>query len=298
MSPAVHQIISARGSKWKETLLAMFTVFIDDSGTDPHHPAAIAAALVVPASQIDALDNVWKGFLRSEFISEFHTAECVAGQRESDFESWSSQRKRHVCWRVREITKRFAVSAFSVAITKRDYDEFVTGELREFGGTFHYTWAVWSVLRNLERWALIKKVDSPFEFIFDWMGESKRNEAKREVESVMARNEAMKPGFYAGHFSFRKRKDNPALQCSDLVAWSCYQYARSVFYQSPMHPIAWESFWDYDDFNERTWMTALTQTRENLQKWVDLEGSDEIRKERRRNWVEQNKRKRPLPESP
>jgi hypothetical protein len=285
-SPTEHFLLSAYGSKWKEVSLAMFTVYVDDSGTDPKQPTAIAAALIIPGSQIIALENAWEKFKHCQFITEFHSSECVAGKEKSEFEGWSSQRKKRVCWQVREITKQFSAYAFSIAISKKDFDEVVTGELRDFGGRFHYSWAVWHLLRNLDAWAVFHNVTEPFEFVFDWMGESKRNEAKREIETVMAQWEAMKPGFFDGHYSFRKRQLTPGLQCSDLLAWSCYQYARSAFYRSPIHPIAWETFWDYDAFKNRGWITAITQTREQLQHWVELEAADDVRKERRRKWGE------------
>ena len=273
-------------------LFAMFTVFIDDSGTDPRQPSAIAAALIIPSVQIEALDRTWEEFRREEYISDFHTSECVAAQRGTEFELWGSQRKHRICWKVREITKQYAVHAFSNAVFRKDYDDLAKGELREFVGKYHYTWAVWSVLRNLEAWAKYYKIDTPFEFVFDWMGESKRNESKREIESVMAQQERGKPGFYEGRYSFRKRAEHPGLQCSDFLAWTCYQYARSVYYQSPMHHIAWDAFWDMDKYQNQTWLHALTQTREQLSAWVESEANDEVRKERRRSWIEQNKRKR------
>ena len=268
----------------------MFTVFIDDSGTDPRQPSAIAAALIVPAGQIEALDRAWEQFKREEFISDFHTAECVAAQKGTDFEHWGSQRKHRTCWKVREIAKQYGVSAFSIAVFRKDYDALVTGELRDFCGKFHYTWAVWSILRNLERWAVYHKIETPFEFVFDWMGENKRNEAKREIELVMMQSEDTKPGFYDGKYSFRKRVDHPGLQCSDFLAWTCYQYARSVYYRSPMHPIAWDAFWDMDQYQNQSWLYALTQTREQISAWVESEAKDEIRKERRHNWIEKHKR--------
>lgn len=292
-SSTEHFLLSAYGSKWKEVSLVMFTVFIDDSGTDPKQPIAIASALIIPASGIVALENAWEDFKRLNFINEFHTSECVAGQKGTEFESWSSQRKKRVCYEVREITKRFATQAISMAITKKDFDDLVTGELRDFGGKYHYSWAVWSLLRHMDAWAVFNRVDTPFEFVFDWMGEnSKRNEAKLEIEAVMAQWELVKPGFFAGHFSFRRRKITPGLQCSDLLAWSCYQFARSAYLKTPAHTVAWETFWDYEShLRDREWLRAMIQTREQLEDWVKRENADELRKQRRRDWLEASARR-------
>lgn len=271
----------------------MFTVFIDDSGTSTTQPIAIASALILPATRIAELDDAWNNFLSNEFIPEFHTSECAAGQAGTPFADWSWQRKRLACGRVREITKRFAVGACSVAITKKDYDDIVTGELREFGGKFHYTWAVWAVIRNLDMWAAHNKIQTPFEYVFDWMGEPKRNDARKEIENVMAQAEWGRPGFYEGHYSFRHRKDHPSLQCADLLAWTCYQFARSAYLKSATHPIAWESYWDFDAYKNQQWLLATVQTREDLQRWTQSESKDEVRKSRRKEWLNQLQTKRP-----
>jgi hypothetical protein len=188
MYPAKHMLISSRGSRWKETILAMLTVYIDDSGTDPSQPSAIASALIIPATRLDDLERVWKVFKADNLISEFHSSECAAGQDGTEFSRWSSQRKHHVFYQVREITKEFALGAFSFAVTKSDYDEFVNGELRDFCGRYHYTWAVSSIIRNLNQWAQNQNINVPFEYIFDWMGAPKRNKARAEIEEWSARS--------------------------------------------------------------------------------------------------------------
>jgi hypothetical protein len=43
---------------WK-VHLAMFTIYLDDSGTDPSQPVAIASALIIPAPRIIALEREW-----------------------------------------------------------------------------------------------------------------------------------------------------------------------------------------------------------------------------------------------
>ena len=293
MSPAKHMLISARDSKWKETILAMFTVYIDDSGTDPSQPTAIASALIIPAHQLDNLEHAWRIFKSDNLIAEFHSSECAAGQRGTEFSKWSSQRKHHVFYQVREITKKFAVNAFSFAVTKSDYDEFVNGELREFCGRYHYTWAVWSLIRNLNQWAQTHNLNVPFEYIFDWMGEPRRNKARAEVEEIMAISESQRPGFYEGHYSFRKRQDIPALQCADLLAWTCYQFARSTYTGKSTHPIAWQTYWDFDKYLDQNWLGAFVQTREQIKAWAEDEASNQERIERRKLWVENYRKKKP-----
>jgi len=52
-------LVSARGTRWKKVHLAMFTVYVDDSGTDPNQAVAIASAWVIPGPQIIRLESEW-----------------------------------------------------------------------------------------------------------------------------------------------------------------------------------------------------------------------------------------------
>ncbi len=40
-SSTKHMLLSVYGSQWKKRILAMFSLYIDDSGSDPHQPIAI-----------------------------------------------------------------------------------------------------------------------------------------------------------------------------------------------------------------------------------------------------------------
>ena len=270
----------------------MFTVYIDDSGTDPNQDVAIAAALIVPAARLEEFDKKWNAFLQDELIPEFHTSECVAGQKDSPFEGWSPQRRKHVCYRVREITKEFSVKAISFAVNKSDYDEVIPedDQLRVVGGgKFHYTWAIRHTISVLDSWsATVTK--SPFEYVFDCMGSDKRNVAKREIETVMAQADSVNPGRYEGHYSFRKRSDHPGLQCSDLLAWCSYQVSCNAFKGKRLHSIAEDTFWDYETHLYNTWMFAITIKRSDLEDWAIRERVDPRSLEQRRRWIKDHKK--------
>lgn len=269
----------------------MFTVYIDDSGTDPKQHVAIAAALIVPTVRLEELGEKWDALKREYLIPEFHSSVCVAGQKKTPFEKWSSQRKKHLCYCVREITEEFAVKAVSFAVHKSDYDEIIpeNDQLRNVGGNqYHYTWAIRNTISLLDRWSSTV-TRSPFEYVFDCMGADRRNAAKKEIETVMAQADSEYPGRYEGHYSFRNRKDHPGLQCSDLLAWSCYQFACHSFRGKYLHPIAEDTFWDYEKYRYGTWMFAITQRKEQIKEWADKERADPRSLAKRRKWVERSR---------
>lgn len=209
------------GCRRKEVVV--ITVFIDDSGTAPNQQVAIASALIVESKRIVSLDQEFAILAQEEGFSYFHTAECVAGNSKSAFADWDSEKKRRVCSRVRQIAMKYGVNACSIAINRPVYDEIVPATMRSEGGRFHYTWAVGYLIEMLH-WAAAK-TSIPLEYVFDWMDEKDQKDAKAEIVTVMALAEDRRPGFYTDHYSFKHGKETAGLQCADILAWTCYQYA-------------------------------------------------------------------------
>jgi len=161
-----------------------------------------------------------------------------------------------------------------LAIHKADYDELVLPRL-PFADKYHYTWSIRNLLDLLDKWAYLSNVRLPLEYVYDWMDPKKQHEAKAEIDTVMAQAEAEAgdaglAGRYT-NYSFRRRQDIPALQCTDPLAWTCYRYALLAHLKTPLNQIARESWDDYYEHQSRTWLYAATVTRENLSKWVDAE---------------------------
>ena len=268
-----HYLLGVLGGKWNKVRLAMVTVFIDDSGTSPDQKVAIASAVIVESRRIVALDKEFSEMLEEEKFSYFHASACAAGNDKEGFGEWDEAKRRRVFGRVRNIVKKYGVNAFSIAIDRPLYDEIVPRDLRTELGRFHYTWAVGYLLEFLNNWAGLQKLDTPFEYVFDCMGKGTKQLPKREIESVMAKAEERRPGFYSGHYAFRCSKQTPALQCADLLAWSCYQFALFKLCGTLPSDIGKDSFWDFEGYRPRgiKWLQAIVQTREQLKAWVDEE---------------------------
>jgi hypothetical protein len=264
-----HSLASAYGSQWSRRYLAVFTVYMDDSGTDPRAPVAIASGLILPTLRIVALEREWETLLGKEGFTCFHTSECVARNQHSEFAAWDDKWVARVLARIRQIIVKYSVKSFSIAINKQDHDEVIPTDLKRVVGKFHYTWAIDQVCGFINNWA--EKEGVALEYVFDNVGKSE----KREIETAMYHGEARFLGRFAGHFSFRKRCEVPALQCSDLFAWTCYQQASWRIKGKPLIALADES-WNY--FYRRKneeWCEAWTATREKLENWVERVHADQ-----------------------
>ena len=254
-----------------------FTVFLDDSGTSPSQHIAIASAVIIPAARLKALEKEWDNLKAKEQFTCFHMSEFAALNPKSEFATWADKQDR-IAKRIRQIVKKYVVQAFSMSVVKEDYDAIVPYELRKYVNKFHYSWAVTTVLSLVGRWSLISKVTSPIEYIFDNMGKPS-DPKRREVEDIMELSEEIsisqgKAGEYA-HWSFRDRCELPALQCADIIAWTCYQHALFVFRKTPMKQLAQDMFNDFEAHG-KDWLFPGTITKENLEDWAKKELADGV----------------------
>lgn len=263
-----HMLVSAWGSKWKDVFLGVFTVYIDDSGTAPSQQVAMASGLIFPAKRILAMESEWATFCKKEGIGAkgFHTSECVAHNAHSDFARWDDDKVERVVERILQIIKKYSPQAFSISINKAFYDEVIPDEFRRRVGRKHYTWGVDAVCGFIWDWA--HRRDVPMEYVFDNVDEKAQREQRAEIELVMNNGEEMHPGDFSGRYSFRNRRQVPALQCADLFAWTCYQRSLQAFTGKPLHPIAEKCWNEFGSWGDDKWCGAWVATKKSLVEWV------------------------------
>lgn len=86
------------------------------------------------------------------------------------------------------------------------------------------------------------------------------------AEEALNRADGERPGRFAGHYSFRHRKDYPGLQCTDLLGWTCYRYSLEVHEKPPLTELQRECWNDFDSYrSEDEWLISIGQTRDQMQ---------------------------------
>jgi hypothetical protein len=286
-----HMLISAWGERWKQVHLAMFTAYLDDSGSAPNQHVANATALIIPGARIIALQREWDAFRAKWGFADFHTSAFVAKNPKEGFGDLTDENQRKMFLRVRQIVKKYGVKIMSFTVHKKDYDEVIPADLRAYAGRSHYAWAIRHVVRYLSGWRS-RNTKIPLEYMFDYM--KPRDDCRKEIETIMeqAEWEAVKQGRSGEftNFGFRYRKDIPGLQCVDCVAWTTYQVGLLAFLKKPMHPLASIAWDDLRSRNEphssgpHDWLSAATVTRANLQKWIQDEIKDGKSIKRFKEW--------------
>lgn len=290
-----HFLMSAYGNHWRKVNLAVFTVYVDDSGTSPSQQTAVAAALIIPAMQIPRLEKVWGNFKGKHGFDYLHSTEAAALVKKGQYQTWSDDKVLKVFRRARQITKSFATNAFVFAIEKQEFDAIAPLEWKQPGGDNHYTWAFRTLLHQLINWAHARKA-LPFEFVFD----NAVGKDRDEIDMLMAQSETEFPGCFAGKYSFRCKAEVPALQCVDMLAWSSYAFSRFWLEHGAYRQIAKETIEDFASHHDRTWMAFMMHDVPELKRLIGKELQDEngmrLRKEWHLSYLESqklNKTKRP-----
>lgn len=280
ISHTQHFLVSAYGRHWKEVNLAVFTIYVDDSGTDPKQKVAIAAALIVPAKQIERIQAIWDSFRNKYGFDYLHAAEIATPRRKGQYERWSDAQVDSALSRARRITMQYASAAYAFAVKKSDFDRNTPQQWRTEGGQNHFTWAFRTLLDNLIRWRIQRKVNAPFEWIFDNADGRDRD----EIEMLMAQFEYLHPGHFDGHYSFRCKANVPCLQASDLLAWSTYSVVRAIYGGVPASPFALKSMQEFRAHQQGEWLQCLTFDQGALKKAVAEDSRNPEASRTREEW--------------
>ena len=260
----------------------MVNVYIDDSGTAPDQRIAIASALIVPVSRTGLLENEWTNFRQKYGIGEkgFHSSECAARNQNSDYSGWSEEKTVLAFDRVSGITMKYGVAAFSFAVKKSDYNDLMPETWKAVGGYLHYTWALKHVLKLVRNWHDKTDPSRSMKYIFDWQ----EGEPKRELEKLMAMEECLRPGKYEEHYSFKKRKSIPALQCTDLLAWMSLSRARLFFEGTPMNLNAERVRARFVGYRDQQWLVGSTVSRGDLAETIRHHLIDGLSRDQKQEW--------------
>ena len=265
-------LVSCRGARWKKVYLAMFTAYVDDSGTDPNQAVAIASAWIMPGHGIIRLENEWNTLKRKEGFSSWHTSEFLAKNEKCEAVNWDDPKLNRVFYRVRQIAKKYGVKVISFAVCKQDYDDAIPPDLRKHSGKFHYTWAIRILLDRILGWRRSRGL-LPLQYVFDWQDPKAEKKKKREIEDAIEQaEEAATEAGFAGefrNFGFGSREDIPGLQCSDLLAWTAFRQAQLATCKIALSEHAEIAWRDFDAHCDPDWREVLTIGKSELQRFAN-----------------------------
>lgn len=217
-----------------KTLIPMFTLYCDDSGTHSQSEIAVAALLIARVEQWDKFTDDWNRANEKENFGVFHMADFVGKYEQFKQPEWAGKDKRdRTIKRLINIIQTRAQFAISCAVAKSAYDE-VAAENRDHpffrAHKNHYTFAVRHCISHLESWRFKYKYAEPVQYVFDRL-----SKGKGEIDELMDRglsggDLAMKVyGIHRGGWSFQDKSVVIQLQAADIWAWENYKYTIDSF---------------------------------------------------------------------
>jgi hypothetical protein len=203
--------------------MCLLTVHFDDSGTHEQSNIAVAACYASSIKQWIEFERNWNELREREEFDVFHMADFAAGAGE--FKGWDSERKRRVLSKVCSIINVRSLAGEAFSVTKKEYDELVRGDARQYFGMNHYTFAVRQCASRLGQWRNRFHRNDSMRYVFDWM-----SRGKGEIISVMdwaiglsrgGEKRGIIPAL--GGYSFEHKEQIVPLQAADVLAWTSFR---------------------------------------------------------------------------
>jgi hypothetical protein len=155
-----------------------------------------------------------------EALRRFHMTDCKAGSGE--FLGWSRTATEYLVHELVDIILRCGLYSDGAAISRKDWDELVTGNLRgALGDAEGYSMRIAFV--RASKWA--RALDSNnLAFVFD--GRQQREQEGRRIYQLFDEFSKIEPNAVTPvSFKFADSYRILPLQGADLLAWEQYQYA-------------------------------------------------------------------------
>ena len=100
-----------------------------------------------------------------------HMAECVSGNKKSEFHDWDLLKKQRILGRLRDMTKRHAARSFGIAINKNDYESMVPEAQKRKVGS-HFTFTTLCHMNMVGQWRQQSNLTEPINIVMRmiWRG--------------------------------------------------------------------------------------------------------------------------------
>ncbi len=246
--------------------LAMLTAYFDDSGTHADLNVVLVAGIMGTEWELTSLDALWKPHIdnplcgRKAPLRRFHATDCYNSQNE--FRGWSRTETDYFSHQLREVILASGVKAYGIAISRRDWDELITGELRGFLGDAE-GYAIVQCYVGALQWAQANTFDANITFVFD----NRPSEIQRRAQTAGDAFERHSSYPQVTGCAFLSSYKIRPLQAADLIAWEVYQHANQIFNAGTLQPAKRRELWEH--LNPAIFRTQYAN-RKSIQRIADF----------------------------
>ena len=213
------------------TLMGMFTLYCDDSGTHKGSDIAVAGCYIATVEQWEHFKRNWQEVNEREHFGVFHMSDFVAKKKQFALPEWQDETKRNRTIRALISTiKTRAQIGFSAAVVKSSFDEVITQELRDRFGSNHYALAIRLCVGLVDKWREKYDYREPIQYVFDRQTEGKGDIDEMFRIYVSGKGDALRRyGIYPDCWSFQDKAQVVQLQAADIWAYENFRYMRDCF---------------------------------------------------------------------
>jgi hypothetical protein len=216
--------------------LGMISAYFDDSGTHTGGKwgpsrIVVVAGIVGTEGSIRGLEQTWKQHLdrplcgQKKRLSRFHMVDCQDSRGE--FEGWTRTETDYFCHQLREVIVESGVAGYGIAISRQDWDELVTDDVRGFLGDAEGYCISQCFVRAL-RWSRRNCFDPQITFVFDNRTEEIERRGKILGHMFQAYSAELRQNPQIVGTTFTNSTAMRPLQAADMLAWEIYQHGREI----------------------------------------------------------------------
>jgi hypothetical protein len=220
--------------------LPMLRPHFDDSGTHSGGRSGPSKIVLVAGvfgteARLDSLDRNWRAIIADPIegmrppLKRFHAYDC--DNMLGEFLGWSRTETDYLTHKLRRAIIEADVAAYGIAISRKDWDEIVTGDVRGFLGDAEAYCISQCFVRTL-RWANENTFDPHITFVFD----NRTPEVERRAKTIgdAFQRHILRPKIIGT--AFLSSTKIALLQVADLLAWEIYRHANDILKMGLIFP--------------------------------------------------------------
>ncbi|MCH8112992.1 MAG: DUF3800 domain-containing protein [Proteobacteria bacterium] len=208
-----------------ERLLVILTAYLDESGTHDGSPITLMSGWVGKAGRWNQYDKKWRHLLKKRQLSHIHTKDIVQGSGVfSNRAEWPVDRREALFAKAADLAPRHALFGMTVFLRNDDYDQVYANVMArkprklkldtKYGICFSV--CIKYIFGTLENLGVDK--DLELHLILE-QGHNNAGDAQRIFDDVFCKYAPPQHVEAVKSFSFLKKKEAPALQGADLLAY-------------------------------------------------------------------------------
>jgi len=233
--------------------MGMFTVYVDDSGTNDEARIVTGACCVASVSNWKKFERRWLEIGKEAGFKYFHMTEfagcrpdewcrdCRKGKQTEEnhpWRDWSNKKRKRVLKELASSVNEYSSFGIGIAIGKEDYDNLIlNAPLKDMlepvtAQDKHLMYTLQSCAGAIAKWRDQQRLTKPMQYVFDGTDDLK---LKHQISEIFASTDSgigapLNDGMTTARYSFQNRRSVVQLLSADMLAWvSAKQRAYEVF---------------------------------------------------------------------